>query len=221
MNSLRTALKQVPGAPGLARLCRKVMAYEMHVRRISTPRKLRGATKLHLGAGFRQLEGWANIDLDGPNIIWDLTTPLPMKDASVRFVYSEHFIEHVTRKHALKLLKNIRELLTPGGVLRVSTPDLAHLARAYLAGNLLQMPSHQWVPTTLCEMLNDAMREWGHQYIYDEPELRSLLAEAGFEKVVRVRRNESGYSELVGLESRADAGDLIMEASVPTADRSH
>ena len=38
----------------------------------------------------------------------------------------------------------------------------------------------QWAPRTPCDMVNEAMRLWGHLYVWDEDELMSALATAGF-----------------------------------------
>jgi predicted SAM-dependent methyltransferase len=172
---------------------------------------MRRYDRLHLGCGPRRLPGWANVDISAEGeIVWDLRKPLPV--STVRFVYSEHFIEHIDRPDAVSLLANVRRVLAPDGVLRVSTPDLAEAVADYHAGKLPSMPEHGWEPQSLCQMLNDSMREWGHRFVYDELELRAVLAEAGFTRVKRVAHGESDVPELRGLESRPDFGDLIFEA---------
>ena len=145
------------------------------------------------------------------NIIWDLK-PLPLKNHSIRLIYSEHFIEHISRDEALRLLRNCRALLADAGVLRISTPDLRRLAQDYRAGNIPVMPHVAWRPATPCAMINEGMRLWGHQFIYDEEELTSLLNAAGFSVVRRVRWRQSEHPELRNLETRPDFGDLILEA---------
>lgn len=169
--------------------------------------------RLHLGCGPRHLEGWANVDISGDaEIVWDLRKPLPV--SRVRFVYTEHFIEHIERAEAVKLLASIRSILAPGGVLRLSTPDLAEVVRDYQTGNLPDMPEQAWQPHSICQMLNDSMRAWGHRYVYDEPELRVVLSEAGFSDLRRVAHGQSEEAELRALESRPDFGELIFEARV-------
>jgi predicted SAM-dependent methyltransferase len=184
------------------------------LRQTRAARNLRGFDKVQLGAGPNALPGWANIDLVGENIHWDLTRPLPVTPLSIRIAYTEHFIEHVTRSEAVAILKNVRVSLKTGGVVRISTPDLRVLASAYLENRVIQMPHGDWFPRTPCEMLNESMHNWGHQFLYDEPELRSVLTEAGFTDVRRVRWGKSSHAELCGLETRPDFGDLIVEAMV-------
>jgi len=184
------------------------------IRQRRTPARLRNADKLHLGAGSNLLPGWANIDFCGP-IAWDLRKPLPVSRGSVRLIYSEHFIEHLKREEGLRLLKDCRDLLSPGGVIRIATPDLKSLLETYLAGEFSGVPDAGWSPRSPCEMVNDAMRLWGHQFVYDEPELRCVMEEAGFSNVRRVQWGRSDIPELRNLESRPPASDdLILEATV-------
>lgn len=183
------------------------------IRRRATPGKLKNYDKLHLGSGGRIIDGWANIDITGLRTIpWDLRNPLPLTPGQVRFVYTEHFIEHIDRDAGRRLLKRVRGAMPAGAVVRVSTPDLAKLVDDYRSGRVIRMEHGGWFPETPCQMLNEGMRLWGHVFIYDEPELMALLEECGFSDIRRVKWGESDHPELRGLESRPDFGDLIVEA---------
>jgi predicted SAM-dependent methyltransferase len=170
--------------------------------------------KLHLGCGTHLLEGWANIDLDGPSgvIRHDLTRPLPMRADSADLVFCEHFIEHLTRAQGLALLQECRRVLKPGGTLRLSTPDLRKLIDEYLAGRTTAWAQLGWQPLTPCRMLNEGLRLWGHLFVYDRAELLGLLAEAGFREIEAKTWRESAHPALRGLESRPFVGELIYEA---------
>jgi predicted SAM-dependent methyltransferase len=182
-------------------------------RRFRTPAKLKKYEKLHLGSGGRIIEGWANIDITGLRTIpWDLRNPLPLTPGQVRFVYSEHFIEHIDRESARRLFSRVRTAMAPGAAIRLSTPDLAKLVQDYQDGRLVRMDHGGWYPETPCRMLNDGMRLWGHTFLYDEPELAALLEECGYSDIHRVKRGQSDHPELRDLESRPDFGDLIIEA---------
>jgi predicted SAM-dependent methyltransferase len=183
------------------------------LRRRSTPEKLKKYDKLHLGSGGRIIDGWANIDISGLRTIpWDLRNPLPLAPGQVRFVYSEHFIEHIDRDAARRLLSRVRAAMAAGAVIRVSTPDLAKLVKDYQAGRVIRMEHGGWFPETPCRMVNEGMRLWGHTFVYDEPELVALLDECGFSDIRRVKWGESDNPELRRLESRPDFDDLIVEA---------
>jgi hypothetical protein len=61
--------------------------------------------------------------------------------------------------------------------------------------------------------MNEGMRSWGHQFLYDAGELSRILLEAGFANVKFVQWRESTIDELAGLETRPFHNELIVEAS--------
>lgn len=173
-----------------------------------------GPKRLHLGCGANLLPGWANVDYsDLAGVIrHDLTRPFPLPPDSVEFIYSEHFIEHITREQALTLLSECRRVLKREGVLRLSTPNLEKLTDEYLARRVSEWEDVDWRPKTPCQMLNEGLRLWGHQFVYDRDELTLLLNEAGFQHVTPAAWRESRRPELRGLECRPFHGEIIVEA---------
>ena len=105
--------------------------------------------RLHVGCGPRVLKGWLNVDfafepfedylqyygdrfyppeLRGDRTDFfaiDVTRGLPLPDESVDVVFHEDFLEHISQRDAVGFLADVRRVLVPGGVHRVSTPDLA------------------------------------------------------------------------------------------------
>lgn len=170
--------------------------------------------KIHLGCGTNYIEGWLNVDLDSPlaDEHADFRNPLPYIDASADYIFNEHFLEHITREEGLAFLKECRRVLKAGGIFRVSTPDLRWLTAQYSSGKLDEWHDVHWVPETSCRLLNEGMRSWGHQFVYDLPELLAILHEAGFSDVHQVKYRESASHELAGLECRPWHQELIVEA---------
>lgn len=170
--------------------------------------------KIHLGCGTNYIDDWINIDFDSvvADVHLDLRNPLPYADGSVNLIFNEHFIEHITRDEALRFLKECRRVLKPGGVFRVSTPDLKWVVAQYVSGKLDEWNDVGWVPQSSCRLLNEGMRLWGHQFVYDEPELMAILQEAGFSHLIKVGHSESAHPELKGLECRPWHRELIVEA---------
>ena len=170
--------------------------------------------RLHFGCGSVILEGWINVDLNSPlaDIQHDLTQPLPFAEAFASRIFSEHFIEHVTREKAVDFLVECRRVLRPGGVIRVSTPNLRFLIAAYLGLEVGEW-GDLWRPKTICALMNEGMRSWGHQYLYDAEDFVLIFKEAGFGSVVFKRYQESHHPDLVGLESRPFHHELIVEAT--------
>lgn len=186
---------------------------KMRLRFVSARKKLAGHTKLHLACGSNLIGGWANIDLtsDTRVIRYDLTMPLPVRSNTIRFIYSEHFIEHISLEQATRLIGECYRVLQPGGVLRMSTPSLRKLVDEYLSARLSEWSDVGWKPSTPCRMMNEGMRLWGHQFVYDTDELKHLFEENGFCNLTQVAWRESKYEELQNLECRPFHEEIILE----------
>lgn len=185
------------------------------VTRPSVRRRLEGHAKLHLACGNNILEGWANIDLGNSTKVigWNLTDPLPVRSGTVRLIFCEHFIEHITLKEATSLLAECHRSLGADGVLRLSTPDLRKVISEYSWGRIDEWRDVGWTPDTPCQMVNGAFRLWGHKFVYDIEELKRILVEAGFSKVTEVAWHESPTPALRQLECRPFHGEIILEVS--------
>ena len=177
--------------------------------------------RLHLGCGPRLLPGWINVDyVLGADVLLDLRRPLPLPDASADYVYSEDFLEHLPFQAGKRLLAECARVLKPGGTIRLATPDLTGLAQAYLERSERSLAWYRKQfggITTYAQMFNTGMRAWGHQFLYDEEALRSVLEPLGLD-VSRVAYNESSESDLRGLEFRdaaEGAQSMYIEARRP------
>ncbi len=171
---------------------------------------------LHLGSGPLRLEGWINIDnaeYPGVDRVLDVTQGLPFED--VRLIFAEHFIEHLALDEAMALMRECRRVLREDGVLRLSTPNLDWVWASHYKREMTREEA-----VLACFAINRAFRGWGHQFLYNETTLRSLLLDAGFGNVVRREYGESEHAELRGLERHEWQPDfdgfshiLIVEAS--------
>jgi len=168
--------------------------------------------QLHLGSGPQALPGWINIDnlpYPGVDLVWDLARGLPLRGA--RYIFAEHFIEHLTLAQAEQLVSNCRAALRDDGVLRLSTPNLDWVMRtSYVSGDPMQD----------CFTINRAFHGWGHQFLYNFLTLEDLLHRAGFETVRRFGYGESETPALRGIERHEQYPDVpelphmvIVEAS--------
>lgn len=119
----------------------------------------------------------------------DVTHPLPAEDGAFDWAYSEHLVEHVTPQQAVLWLKDVRRVLRPGGLLRLTTPDLERYASAYVSRDEAFFAEHARrlselglpaMPTRRAFMVNQIFQFWGHRWIYDADELAHVLARAGF-----------------------------------------
>jgi len=94
----------------------------------------------------------------------DITQPLDLPDETFDAVNAYHVFEHMTPQQGRNFAAEIFRVLKPGGIFRVSVPDLEHICRQYLnyLERSLQDPSiqniqiYQW---TVMEMIDQAVRE--------------------------------------------------------------
>jgi predicted SAM-dependent methyltransferase len=170
--------------------------------------------KVQLGAGPNFLDGWLNTDYEptvAGLVFLDVTREFPLPSGCLDFNFSEHLIEHVSHQSALFMLNEAFRTLRPGGTIRVATPNLQNFLSLFGTSDSLhakryvewsvemnQFPQHG---TTACFVLNNMLRAWGHQFIYDPATLESTLRKAGFSDIVLCGVGESRHPELRDLES--------------------
>ncbi|HVS80692.1 MAG TPA: methyltransferase domain-containing protein [Pyrinomonadaceae bacterium] len=147
---------------------------------------------VNLGCGYRPMKGWVNVDrARGPEVqvVWNLTEGLPFPDSSCDAVFSEHFIEHISKEDAARFLGECYRVLKTSGVLRISTPDAELFLRSYAGDQkfLVHSSFSQEIDTSV-DRVNYMMREYGqHLWSYDEELLTLMLKRAGFNSIIRQR----------------------------------
>ena len=165
--------------------------------------------RLHVGAGPIRLPGWLNSDLISGDIRLDAGRRMPLPTESFDFAFGEHLIEHLSLPKAELMLGELHRVLRPGGVLRLTTPDLKQVIAIYEDRNpvvsrenytryLAGLTGKRY--DSSCQVLNDYLRLWGHRYIYDEEDLTARLLAAGFADIVRVNPGESTHEALREVE---------------------
>ena len=206
----------------------------------------RGLVFLHVGCGPLLVPKWINCDVltiadpDGRAttageayelrgslyIHIDPARPYPVPDGKVAWVYSEHLIEHLSLRAGLAWLREMRRVLTQGGRIRISTPDLEQFSRGYLdksralltqwRQDLIEYGESKSTPARPAFLFNTLMRSWGHQYLYDFAEMSTLLTHAGFANVVRQTYRNGQDAALAKLDQKIrSAGNLYVEATKP------
>jgi predicted SAM-dependent methyltransferase len=194
--------------------------------------------KLHIGAGDHRLQGWLNTDIDvglAKDLIYlDATKRFPFDDNVFDIAFSEHVIEHISREQGVDMLYECHRVLKPGGQIRIATPDLAFLIDLYTPNkSALQISYIEWATDTSIPcapfyadtfVINNYVRNWGHQFIYDEKVLTHALRRAGFTDIRRYEIGKSRCVELEDLENQARLPDgflqletLVLEATKPAS----
>lgn len=179
--------------------------------------------KLSLGCGPDHRAGWLNADLGlAGEIHLDAGRRFPFPVDFFSLILSEHMLEHLTEAQASVCLRECHRVLQPGGILRLSTPDLARGVQGYLqpaeetvkareeAGRVSAWKYQGRLPSP-GEALNDGFYLWEHRHLYDEPDLTAALQAAGFTDIRRYQPGVGSSELTTGLESRI--GDsLVVEA---------
>lgn len=93
------------------------------------------ALNLACGVYYISNSDWVNVDWEANSSgvrQMDLSKPLRFENKKFEFIYTSHFIEHITYRHAEVLLSECYRVLSPGGVIRIITPDFEKICREYL-----------------------------------------------------------------------------------------
>jgi predicted SAM-dependent methyltransferase len=189
--------------------------------------------KLHIGCGKHLIRGWLNSDYfpSNPEVVHlDGVKPYPFESNTFELIYSEHMIEHVPLGSGAAMIAECFRVLRPGGRLRLSTPDLQFLLdlmkpdKSDLQRAYIQWANQEFIQAdtaTDAIVVNNYVRDWGHQFIYDEATLAAMLRHAGFETITRHAVGESAVPALRGLENvgRMPEGFLELESLVLEAEK--
>lgn len=93
------------------------------------------ALNLACGVYYISNSNWVNVDWEANSSDvkqMNLSKPLRFVNEKFDLVYTSHFIEHITYLQAEMLLTECYRVLSPGGVIRIITPDFEKICREYL-----------------------------------------------------------------------------------------
>jgi predicted SAM-dependent methyltransferase len=139
--------------------------------------------KLHIGGQVRQ-DGWTNLDIEArPEVdIVANCVSMPMIGSNdAECVYASHVLEHLNYNTELPVaLAEICRVLTPGGTLMLSVPDLQTLC--WLFG----MP--HFGARERYHIMDTMFGGGEHRAGLTEENLSPVLAKAGFQDIRRVER---------------------------------
>jgi predicted SAM-dependent methyltransferase len=151
-----------------------------------------------------------------------------LANETVDFVYSSHFLEHLTRREASKIVKDCFRVLKPGGWIRLVCPDLRILARKYLEGDIGYPLFNVWPKAQLSEAFIESLclvdnrsilakflsPGFSHLYMYDFDSIAELLSECGFPVTNVCCFREGATPDIDKLDNRPDES-LFVEAQKP------
>lgn len=118
-------------------------------------------------------------------------------------------IEHFYYYEAEKIVREIFRVLKPGGILRITTPDIRKISQAYINGevnayefNLFFYVEQNYRKPTFVERF--ALKIYNtryHCWLYDFESIRKLLEGAGFVNIVEWEPKKGKTPDLEVLEN--------------------
>src|SRR5215203_2989078 len=94
--------------------------------------------RLHWGCGEKIAVGWINSDIKagpGVDISGNILDGLPIESESIDYISSQHALQDLKIYEQIKAMSELRRILKPSGVLRLSLPDLDLAIAAYQRGD--------------------------------------------------------------------------------------
>lgn len=162
---------------------------------------------LYRGSGARQWyteEQYLRIMKEHQFVHHNLDYGIPLPDASVDFIYSSHWLEHLYREDAGRLLREAYRVLKPSGCIRICVPDLEHAVKQYLEGNKEHALSYFFSSSK-----SDALGR--HHYLYDYELLAALVTKTNFDQVTRCAYRQGRTPDIDKLDNRPEE-TLYLEA---------
>lgn len=139
---------------------------------------------IHLGCGVKYIEGLINIDA---NIfrkidLWmDLRNGLPFKSGSVSFAYCCHTLEHFFPDDAMGILRELRRVIRPDGIVRMAVPSFQFALD--IAAGKAEAKFPRCFEDPQSQAINYLFCDGQHKYAYSFGLLNSFAREAGFREV--------------------------------------
>ncbi len=134
-----------------------------------------------------------------------------MGPQSIDGFYASHVLEHLPRRECEGLLKRVRTMIRPEGILRVVLPDLLRLAKSYANGEI--------DCDTFVERSNlsvDDMPVWEfatslsrHRWLYDFPSFSRVLKKCEYRNIVRCEFGKGSALARLDLPARASESFYI------------
>lgn len=148
--------------------------------------------KLHLGCGKKIIRDRINIDLiaQSPDVVVDNVMTLEtIEDGTASEIYACHVLEHFSRREIEHVLKTWFNKMSPGGLIKISVPDIEMVFKKYAEGTSL---------SNLMGFLYGGQRnEYDyHKVGFDFESLRIVLEASGFICVQRYNWRETDHFDV-------------------------
>lgn len=160
--------------------------------------------RLSGSSAYYSTEEYVSILKNNFFIFHDLKYGIPLKDESVTYIYSSHFLEHLSKEDCYSLLSEAYRVLKREGIIRISVPDLGYALELY--------PKY---PEKMLDKYFFSHESEGyyarHRYMYDYKMLYRILKGLGFKKIKRCDYRVGSVPDLKILDNRPEES-LFVEA---------
>jgi len=161
----------------------------------------------------------------GNLMLRDCRRKLPSKDSAVDYIYTSHFLEHLKRFEAEKVLRDCCRVLKNEGTLRIVVPDLELILKKYterdrkffidsfhrddkkaveslalgdLLSGVFYPEANKLQQTRLKKIATFFIRP--HLWMYDYDSLAQLLKKSGFKSIEKMKFREGSVPDLETLD---------------------
>ena len=173
--------------------------------------------RLNWGCGPKGAPGWINSDRNEGrrvDICCDIRQGLPLETDSLDYVVGIHALQDVPYPDLVPVLSELRRVLKPGGVLRLSLPDLDKGIAAYQRNDrdYFLIPDDE-VKSIGAKLIVQLLWYGYCRTLFTHDFIREILQKAGFNPVnpCRYRQTASSHPGIVELDNR-EAESLFVEA---------
>lgn len=151
--------------------------------------------RLHFGCGSDYKLGFINLDMNNSaDYYFDARNKLPFKNGTIKYIYSSHFIEHLSNDELMSHLQESFRVLQVNGVYRICVPDFVSAIKAYMQKDYerLERSINDWplnyhfVPEYLlsyADYLDRSLHAYGtHKIFLDFEKTKNMLIHSGFQE---------------------------------------
>ena len=171
--------------------------------------------RLHWGCGSSIAPGWINSDIiaaPGIDVAGDIRKGLGIDSDSIDYIVAHHALQDLKIYEQVDAIKELHRVLKPGGVVRLSLPDLDKFIAAYQRGDREFFFIYDWDTIDgnfITHMLWYNISQTPMTMRFAE----ELLKKAGFSRVEHVayQKTATTWPEITSLDNR-EAESFFIEA---------
>lgn len=129
---------------------------------------------------------YLNVDLaplPKVDLIFDLRKKFPIDSGMIAEIFSAATLEHFRKDDNLHILREFHRILMPGGLLRISTPDIEAIAKGLLAGDNLDIINQHFFGKYKSDETEDLDL---HRWMFPAEKMMDVLRAIGFVNVERI-----------------------------------